>query len=324
MVNYWPYQQGIYLNHEVAYLFANIRQKFHKNLSNNSQDSLYIDILNGFVKHKLFSIVLIELEILVLDLIELNLNFKDIKILQGKILYDLLQKVIVHFFIEFGIHDYSIILINTKKYLYLKVVFLECKWLLENLLIYIIFGSIYINDYLFAFDHKYTPTKHVEVLLENLLVQISNLVVFIILENMKSLSNIIKFLKDNHLCNSSYISIRSLAVFRNNLLYQNLLYFYAIQPKYIYTNRCKVWLISRQGLITSYIYTYRLADFISLSPLQLVIVTLIEIQDFIIPKFEHFLLVFLRLIFYILINILGNGIMFFLRFLILFIDNLPK
>nr|YP_010198907.1 hypothetical protein LK147_pgp184 [Hydropuntia urvillei]UAD88356.1 hypothetical protein [Hydropuntia urvillei] len=323
MVNYWPYKQGMYLNHEVAYLFNHVKQKFHKNLSNNSKDYLYIDILNGFVKFKLLSIVLIELEILILDLVELNLSFQDIKVLKDKILYDLLQKVIVHFFMEFSISGYSIVF-NRIKYFHVKVVLLESKWLLENLLTYLIFGSMYIDSYLFAFDQKCTPIRHVEILLENLTIQISNLAIIMIFENMKSLSSIIKFLKDNKLCDESYTSIRSLASFKNNLVYQNLLYLYITQPKYIYANRYKVWLISPQGLITKYIYTYRLRDFILLSPLQLLIITVIELQDFVIPKFEKFLLVLVKLAFYLLTNILGNGVMFFIRIIILVINNLQK
>nr|YP_010196689.1 hypothetical protein LKZ11_pgp190 [Gracilaria cliftonii]UAD84493.1 hypothetical protein [Gracilaria cliftonii] len=324
MVNYWPYKQGICLNHEVAYLFAHIKQKFSKNLSNNTKDYLYIDILNNSVKHKLFSIVLVELEILVLDLVELNVSLHSIQILKDKIFYDLIQKVVAHFLIECGVDSASIILIQSKRYTYLQVTLLEYKWLLENLLTYLIFGSMYINNYIFAFDQKYTPIKHVEILLENVMIQVSNLAIFMILENLKSLSNIITFLKKNKLCNISYISIRSLASFRNNLFYQNLLYLYVIQPKYIYSNRYKVCLISHQGLIARYIYAYRLEEFIQLSYLQLIIITLIELQDFMIPKFERFLFVLVKLLLYIFINVLGNGIMFFIRIIILGIDNLQR
>nr|UAD87119.1 hypothetical protein [Gracilaria pacifica] len=324
MVNHWPYKQGISLNHEVAYLFAHIRQKFNKSLSNNTKDYLYIDILNNSVKHKLFSIVLVELEILVLDLVELNVTLEGIQILKDKIFYDLIQKVVARFLIEFAVNSPSIILIQSKRYYYLQVTLLEYKWLLENLLTYLIFGSMYVDNYIFAFDQQHTPIKHVELLLENVMIQVSNLAVFMILENLKSLSNIITFLKKNKLCNSSYISIRSLASFRNNLFYQNLLYLYIIQPKYIYSNRYKVWLVGHKGLITRYIYAYRLDDFIQLSYLQLIIITLIELQDFIIPKFEKFVLVLVKLILYVFIYILGNGIMFLVRIIILGIDNLPK
>nr|YP_010198528.1 hypothetical protein LK037_pgp161 [Gracilaria pacifica]UAD86944.1 hypothetical protein [Gracilaria pacifica] len=324
MVNYWPYKQGISLNHEVAYLFAHIRQKFNENLSNNTKDYLYIDILNNSVKHKLFSIVLVELEILVLDLVELNVTLEGIQILKDKIFYDLIQKVVARFLIEFAVNSPFVILIQSKRYYYLQVTLLEYKWLLENLLTYLIFGSMYIDNYIFAFDQKHTPIKHVEILLENVMIQISNLAVFMILENLKSLSNIITFLKKNKLCNSSYISIRSLASFRNNLFYQNLSYLYIIQPKYIYSNRYKVWLVGHKGLVTRYIYAYRLDDFIQLSYLQLIIITLIELQDFIIPKCEKFVLVLVKLILYVFIYILGNGIMFLVRIIILGIDNLPK
>nr|YP_009244539.1 hypothetical protein Gchil_131 [Agarophyton chilense]AMK96781.1 hypothetical protein Gchil_131 [Agarophyton chilense]ASP44676.1 hypothetical protein [Agarophyton chilense]UAD84289.1 hypothetical protein [Agarophyton chilense] len=324
MVNYWPYKQGIDLNHEVAYLFAYIRQKCQSNLSNKTKDYLYIDLLNNSVKHRLFSIVLVELEVLVLDLIELNLSCHGIQVLKDKILYDLIQKVIANFLIDLDANSFYVVLTEIKRYPYLKFLLLEYKWLLENLLIYLIFGSMHIKNYIFAFDRKCTPIKHVAILLENLMIQISNLAIFMILENLKSLSNIIVFLKKYQLCNGSYLSIRSLAALRNNLFYQNLLYLYIFRPKCIYSNRYKIWLISSKGLVTKYIYVSRLEDFIQLSYLQLIIITLVELQDFIIPKCERILVVLAQLILYVFINILGNGITFLVRTIILGIDNLQK
>nr|YP_009509196.1 hypothetical protein [Gracilaria vermiculophylla]AXI96846.1 hypothetical protein [Gracilaria vermiculophylla]QXU75060.1 hypothetical protein [Gracilaria vermiculophylla]WDZ67915.1 hypothetical protein [Gracilaria vermiculophylla] len=324
MVNYWPYKQGIYLNHEVAYLFVYIRQKCHENLSNNTKNYLYIDILNNSIKYKLFSVVLIELEVLVLDLVELNLSFKSIRLLKDKILYDLIQKVIANFLIDLDASISPLILIDISRYSYLKFILLEYKWSLETILTYLIFGSIYIDSYVFAFDARSTPIKHVEILLESFMIQISNLAIFMILENMKSLSNIIIFLKKYKLSNASYVSIRSLAALRNNLFYQNLLYLYIFQPKYVYSNSYKVWLISSKGLVTKCIYASRLEDFTQLSYLQLIIITLIELQDFIVPKCKKLLLVLVKLILYIFINILGNGIIGLVRIIILGIDNLQK
>nr|YP_009237882.1 Ycf55 [Gracilariopsis lemaneiformis]YP_009294717.1 hypothetical protein Gch_118 [Gracilariopsis chorda]AJO68363.1 hypothetical protein [Gracilariopsis lemaneiformis]AML79961.1 Ycf55 [Gracilariopsis lemaneiformis]AOM66977.1 hypothetical protein Gch_118 [Gracilariopsis chorda] len=324
MVKYWPCKQGMYLNHEVAHLFAYVKQKFNGDLSNRTNDNLYIDILNNSVKYRLFSIILVELEILILDLIELNLSIKTIKRLNYKILYDLIQKIIAHFLVEFHFNDYPIILIKGQQYSYLQIILVEYKWLLESLLIYLIFGSMYIDNDAFVFDAQYTPIKHVAILLENLVIQVSNLVIFTILENLKSLSNIAIFLKNNKLCNVTCISIRSLAVFRNSLVCQNWIYLYIIQPKYIYSSRYKVWLISSKGLVTKYIYAYRLDDFIALSRPKLILVTLIELQDLIIPKLEKFLLIFIKLILYIFINVLGNGIVIFIRMIMLGIDNWLK
>nr|YP_009511377.1 hypothetical protein [Gracilariopsis mclachlanii]AXI97254.1 hypothetical protein [Gracilariopsis mclachlanii] len=324
MVKYWPCKQGMSLNHEVAHLFAYIKQKFNGSLSNRTNDNLYIDILNNSVKYRLFSIILVELEILILDLIELNLSIKTIKRLNYKILYDLIQKVVAHFLVEFHVNNYPIILIKGQQYSYLQIILAEYKWLLESLLIYLVFGSMYIDDDIFVFDPKYTPVNHIAILLENLVIQVSNLVIFMILENLKSLSNIAIFLKNNQLCNVSYISIRSLAVFRNSLICQNWIYLYIIQPKYIYSSRYKVWLISSKGLVTKYIYVDRLDDFIKLSRPKLILVALIELQDLVIPQFEKFLLIFIKLILYILVNVFGNGIVIFIRIIRLVIDNWLK
>uniref|UniRef100_UPI0030034F31 Ycf55 n=1 Tax=Anunuuluaehu liula TaxID=3049639 RepID=UPI0030034F31 len=311
MIKYWPREQGIDLNSEVAHLFFNTRQKFSYNLLNRANDSLYVDLLDNAARDKLFCIVLLELEILILDIVELDLSLKNIKILNYKILYDLIQKSLQHFLSK--LDEVKYIILENKESNYLQFVLSEHQLLLEYLLVYLIFGSSYIDYNVFAFDNINTPKEHVSILLENLIIQISDLVIFTIFENIKSLSEITSFIKNNQLCNTSYVSIRSIAFFRNNLIIQNLKHLYFSQPKAIYSSRYKVWLISSNGIVTKYISISRLDDLSKLSPIQTFFIFFIEIQDIIIPHLENFLLILSKVILYILINFLGNSVVFFIR-----------
>nr|YP_009295865.1 hypothetical protein Schim_119 [Schimmelmannia schousboei]AOM64800.1 hypothetical protein Schim_119 [Schimmelmannia schousboei] len=315
MMKYWPYKSGITLNNEVAYLFFATRQKFLSNLSNTTNSSLYIDILDNSNKSKLFQIILTELEILILDIVELDLNSQNLRSLNHKILYDLIQKVSKIFFIKLN-NSYNLISVldhHEGNLYYFKIVSLEHKLLLGNLLIYLIFGSAHINESQFAFNNQNTPKEHVALLLENLIIQVSNLVIYVILENIKSLPQIAYFLRDNQLCNSIYVSTRSIAFFRNSLMFQSFFNLYIYQPKAIYSSRYKVWLIGSNGLVTRYIYTLRLDDFTRLSRLKLMFLFCLEIQDIIIPNLEKFILVLGKVLLYIFINIVGNSAILFVR-----------
>lgn len=324
MIKYWPHRQSIELNHEVALLFAQTKNKFASNLlENTTNDLLSIDIIDNHNKSKIFHCVLKELEILILDIIELDLNIENIKLLNHKMLYDLIEKTLLQF-----ISNDKILkeVFQFKKNISYNsdITFFEHKLLLENVLIYLVFGSNYIQDKIFAFDNLKTPQKHVSILLENLVIQTSNFALIQIIEETYSLSELISFLIDNNLCNSSYLSIRSIALFRNNLIIQNLKYRYINQPRAIYGARYKVWLLGFNGLICKYIYTSRLEDLPKLSKPKLIFIILIELQDIILPKLEQLLLILGKIILYVLINIVGTSIVFLIRTIISGLQNKNK
>nr|QCI07336.1 hypothetical protein [Leiomenia cribrosa] len=320
MIKYWPYKQGIDLNNEVANLFFSTRQKFSYALLNKTNNLLCIDILDNYGRSVLFSVILMELEKLILDIIELDLNLKNIKQLNSKILYDLMQKSLDKFSSKFNFIDN--INIYIKKNRYLKNILFENKLLLEYMLTYFIFGSYYIENNIFAFDNILTPKEHVAILFENLVIQISNIVMFLILENMSSLINIANFIHKNKLCNYSYLSIRSIALFRNSLFLQNLIDIYINKPKQIYSSRHKVLLLSANGILSKYIYISRYNDFIALSKFQLVFIFLIEVQDLLIPQIERFLLILTKVILYIIINFIGNSAIFCIRVILSSFNNI--
>nr|YP_010985869.1 hypothetical protein RMF00_pgp150 [Grateloupia asiatica]WOL36787.1 hypothetical protein [Grateloupia asiatica] len=313
MVEYWPNKQGIQLNNEVARLFLTTKKKFSHNLVNTTHTQLYIDILDNSSRHKLFSTILTQLELLILDIIELDLSTNHIKLLNYKILCDLNQKSLNSFITMLELKNNSIKFIDQPEYFYSRRLLLEHRLILEHLLIYLTFGSSYVSCQSFAFNNQKTPRKHVAILLENLIIQVGNSVIFMVFESLKSLSNIIDFFIHNQLCNSIFMSTRSLALFHNNLIWQNIIYFYITQPRIIYNGRYQIWLINSSGIDTKYIHISRLNDLPKLSTPKLLSIFLIEIQDLILPKIEKFLLVLSKILLYILIHILGNSAIFIIR-----------
>nr|QCI08495.1 hypothetical protein [Spermothamnion repens] len=318
MIKYWPKKPGIKLNNAVVNLFIETNKKIRNNLYNKTSKPLYIDILDNINKFKLFTAITKELEIMLLDIIELNINIETLKQVQYKILCNLINNSGIKFLKKIN-NDYSkSIDINHH-----KIEIEELNLLIEPLLIYLLFGSSYINtkDYLFTFKKYKTPIKHVIILFENFLIKISNLIISTIFNNLKALNKIIDFLQTNNLCSHNYISARSLALFINQLILENYIYMYIYQPRAIYNSRYQVWIFSSKGIITKYIYIIRLQELSRISTNKYLILFLIEILDIIIPKIEKLIFNIIRYTLYLLINILSNSILFIVRTMIIYIKN---
>jgi Protein of unknown function (DUF3685) len=281
MIKYWPEKQGINLNNEVVNLFRYAYSKLDTNLHNNTSWILSIDIINIKVKRQLFKAILYELEVLVLDIIELNLTLEELQTLTKKITIDLIKKSIDNFYLLTQVQSSNLSQSHKLER------FCDFNLFIDNLLIYLIFGSNTLNSNKTLFSEVNVPTKYIEILLDNLVVQVSNIVFLHCITHQLSLSSLLVFLISNNLCNDTYISIKSLATFRNNLNWQDLIDYYLIQPKIVYNNRYKVWLLTPEGLSCKYIYACRENDFFKLSNLQLIIIVLLELQDFLFPKINN-------------------------------------
>ena len=299
---FWPNEQSITLNLEVAKLFRQTYKKLAINLNNTTKQILPTDILNQYIKHKLLTNILIELEIIILDIIELNLRKEEIKNLFGKITYNLIYKIIKRIIYYEKIK--AIDPISQFNCNYNQLFFEDNRCITENLFIYLIFGSNDIEHKIFTFDTRKTPKYHVKVLFENFIIQISNAVVFNFLENHKSLKKIYKILIEKDLCNKNYKSIRNISKFQNNLYSYNWFNKYIFFPQNIYCNQYKVWLFSSKGLIYKYIYSNRYLNYLKLSESQIGSIMYLEVQDYLIPKINYLIRLLGKLIIYLILDII--------------------
>nr|QCI04531.1 hypothetical protein [Apoglossum ruscifolium] len=270
-------------------------------------------------------IILKELEKIILDIIELNLNKAHLKQLNYKIFDDFITKVSKHFTseinntnnIKFNRLERNKSIYNNNDYYY--SILLEYKFLLNNILTYLIFGSIDIDETIFMFNKFYTPYNHVQILFENFILQISNYVINYIFNQFSCLSDIIKFLQINEICSYSYISIRSIALYFNNLNWQNLVYLHIYQPKSIYSANYRVSLLSSKGMITKHIYLSRLENLNQLSKIKIILLFMLETKDIIIPKIEKLLIITTKYLIYIFINLFSNIIILAIRIILSYI-----
>lgn len=284
MTQYWPSEQGVLLNKKVAYLFNKIYLKFNYCLYNNTKTLLSFDIINLQTKKELFKIIILELEILVLDIIDLNLNLSDIQVLSSKLFIDLINKSI-HSFCDYVLNiKYNLYNFHYQNNLLQNTFVLDKHLILEDLLVYLIFGNSIHNQNNDNYLYNKIPQQYIEVLLDNCIIQIGHIVFYQFILNNKSLFKLFKFLTYNKLHHDKYISVKSLTGFKNNLIWQQIIYYYLIQPKAIYNNYYIVWFFDTQGLLYKYIYTYRTSDAKHLSSIQMIVISILELQDFLYPK----------------------------------------
>lgn len=312
MIKYWPTKQSIKLNNAVVDLFIETEHKLIYDLSNKTNYYLYTDILNNIGKNKLFYVILNEFKQLILELIEANLNERDLKKLNKNIMHIFTEKIYKNFLSSLN-NKYQ----KEQKIYKKKLNYIENYYLIESLIIYLVLGSSAIDQNIFLFDRSYTPYKHVQILFENFLIQISNITICRLFNKRVIIYNVNNTLR--YIYNKAYISNRSIALLINNLVWQNFLYSYIDEPQYIYNERNRIWLISSKGIINKYIYTNRVQEIKKFTKFRIFFLLLLEIKDILIPKIEKFLVLIGQYIIYLSLNLLSNIIIIFIKIIIFYL-----
>ena len=305
---YWPKDLNENLDHYIAYLFCQTRSKITLNLVNQSQRVLALNLIVVQKKKQLLTLVLQEFEVLLLDIIELDLNVTEISILRNKLLYDLIYKSCQQFVNNIlGLKQNFSINICTKD-LYLLALLKDSKVNFENLVNYLLFGSQ---------GNIIISLNYVEFLLQNLILQISGIIVYLFLcktTTHKWFSRLRKSYQSTVIL-PSFESIRSLERLQNSITLQKLKYFYIDQPKDMYNSQYQISMLTSKGIIDKTIIINRTSEFRNLSYVQLFIPNLIEIKDFITPQIKNMIIGTSQILIHICINIFNN--LFYFVFYIL-------
>nr|YP_010851537.1 hypothetical protein Ycf55 [Echinothamnion hystrix]WGH14526.1 hypothetical protein Ycf55 [Echinothamnion hystrix] len=311
-IQYWPNRPSINLNNAVVNLFIETEKKLMLRTNNRSHQYLYLDILNTITRNQLLKSILHQFKELILDIIEINLNNTMIIKLHKKIRVIFIDRVSNEFLIKLKCH-YAID--NNNKFND------NNNNLTDYLLIYLIFGSSYIENNVFLFETLYTPYNHVKILLENFIIQIGNIIIKNLIYNLNNSPNINKFLKQQSVCNKLYTSNRSIILFLNNLKWQDLVQSYIYDIKSFYNERQKVWIISSEGMITKYIYLSKEKKIQSLNQIKIIFIFWLEMKDLLIPKAEKFIVQIAKYFLYCSINLFSNLILILIRIIVFYLSQ---
>ncbi len=310
-IKYWPNQPSMNLNNAVVELFLATEKKILLKRYNNSNKYLYIDILNILTQNELLQTILYELKELILDIIEINLTAETIITIKNKICIILINRVSTKFLLKINKNYLS-------KDFRIKN---NNNYLLDYLLIYLIFGGSYIKDNTFLFENMYTPYNHVKILLENFIIETSNIVVKNLIHNLNHSTNINKVLNEQKICNKLYSSKRSVTLFINNLKLQETIDLYIYDVKALYNERKKIYIINSKNIKLKYIYVSKIDIVKELNQIQILFILWLEIKDLIIPKIEKFIIQIIKYFFYCSINLFSNLILIMIRITVLYLNK---
>nr|AIA21233.1 hypothetical protein [Pyropia kanakaensis] len=252
--------------------------KINRKLTNCSQEVLIFDVFRTEVKRNLLKIILTELENILLEIYNSNLDLNDITTLTENILIDLFYRCVKRFCRLYEL-DYNNICQNIND---LRYLIYDYKMLLQILIIQLLFGSSHTVNKTFNLFTSNMPIKQVEVFLENYLIQVSNIIAHMLVQNFDTVHET----NASHLCNVKFLSDRKLEKLKNNLIWNTLINNYVEHPRAIYESRYKVWGFYQEGLNCRYIYACRSNELYALSSMQILIIFLLEIQDFFVPKIK--------------------------------------
>ncbi len=310
-IRYWPNQPSINLNNAVVELFIETEKKLLFTQHNSSNKYLYIDILNNFTKSELLNIILYELKELILDIIEINLKPNTIATIKTKISTVLVTRVSNKFLSKFN-HNNLKLNLNIRD---------KNSYLIEYLLTYLIFGASHIQKNIFLFETPYTPYNHVKILLEDFIIETSNIVIKQLIYTLNNSNNITVILNQQKICNKLYSSKRSITLFLNNLRIQHIIDLYINDIKSLYNERRKVWTISSGNINIQYIYLSNKKTIEELNKFQIFFVLWLEIKDLIIPKFEKFVVQIIKYLLYCSIIFFSNLILVLIKIIVMYLNK---
>lgn len=306
MIKYWPKRQSISLNLAVSHIFTQTYQKITLNLHNKTHERIPLDAFSECTKKQLLLELLTEIEILVVDIVELNLSARELKQLNYQILLHLINATAKRLLCFLKAQKFNFSISFCSKYN--QLFFQEHTDGANILLTYLIFGSESIEDSLFDFKSNKTPVYHIKALLENMLIQTCNTIVFNFIESNSLIRRLQYFAHDQNKIHYSHQSIRQISNFKNNLISQSLISFYIYYPQNIYCGKYSIYLLSVQGIIQKYIRFNRSLSYVKLSNCQLGSIIYLEIKDFINPKINQLVALFGKLIIYIFAEIISKNL----------------
>lgn len=280
-------------------VFARLQYKINFDLNNTSSFLLATDLLRDNSKRRLFKIVATNVECVFLDLLNKDV---DINSRSGRIIFFSLIKRTTQEFLT-GCYGSSINVHSNviKESSYSKFILKDEKLLLSVAIQVLrsedskLFRSLFVPIYNRAYD------SFIEALLDNLIVEITNAVMFIIVNEFSFIYEVRK-----NFYRSNFLSLRNVERFRNNLSWQTRLKQFVKRPSDIYNSQQGIWVIRTTGIYYRVIYANRSTDLTHLRNLSLLTLIGIETKDFLVSRLDETIYLFGNSIRYTLTSVVGQ------------------
>jgi len=282
-------------------IFARLQYKINFDINNTSSFLLATDLLRDNSKRRLFKIVAVNVENAFLELLNNDLPLTSKK--GQSIFFSLIKQTTQDFLM--GCYGFKIPVDSSviKESFYTKLLIADEKILLSVPLQILgtedskLFRSIFVPIYNKAYD------SFIEALLDNLIVEVTNAVMFIIITEFSSIYEVRK-----NFYRSNFLSLRNVERFRNNLSWQNRVKGYVKRPADIYNSQQGIWIIRTTGIYYRVIYANRATDLLKLRRFSLGTLIVIETKDFLLSRIDEVVYFFGNTIRYTLTSVIGQVI----------------
>ncbi len=284
-------------------IFSKVLYKTNFSNKKGNQVLLGIDILKDDVKKELLALAVLRLEEFFVKLAT-QPDYSNFLQKNGKALFfDCIKKVCEDFLTKKYGYKVAINIASLKNSLYVKNTLRDTEILFKVPFYSLmdpnssVFRSVYYPIYNSA------SGSFLEALVDNLILEISNCVVYFSLVNFSSV-----YAFRQILYRSKFLSLRNLERFKNNLNWQLYIKSYIQRPINLYNNRYEIYILKTTGIYCRTIYANRTKELMSLKNLSLLTIVFIEIGDFITSRFDEAVFVISKSIRYTLTSVLGQVI----------------
>jgi hypothetical protein len=283
-------------------IFARLLYKLNFSLNNKSDSLLGLDILRDSVKRDLLFITCLTLEKEIITLINADFQLIKKKHLKKRLL-DLIRQVSEMFLVNYYGRSIKINSKMLNRCLYKTLIIEDLQILFQTPLQSLIDPECKIFRATFAPIYNNATDSFLEALFENLIIEISNSVIFISINEFSDIYDV-----RQSLYRSNFLSIRNLERFKNNFIWQTTITATIKRPNNIYNSRYGLWIVRSTGIYYKMIYANRSEELVQLRKVPLVTVTLIELLDFTSSRFDEIFYTIGNSLRYTLTSVVGQVI----------------
>lgn len=249
-----------------------------------------------------------------LKTVALNIEKKFLEIIKNKsfsatnsntsvILFDILKLSTETFLTKYYGYSFRLEPEVIKNYLYIQTICEDADIILGLPLISLTDNQSSLFKSTFTPIYSLATNQLLEVLLDNLVMEISNCVMRIIINDFSLVSDI-----RQSWYRSNFLSIRNVERFKNNLAWQDRTKYYVRRPKNLYNSEYGIWVIRSNGIYYRTIYANRINELLTLNNKALIIVNYIEFQDFLLSRLDEILFLASKSTRYFFTSIIGQVI----------------
>jgi hypothetical protein len=287
---------------QTSELFINLYQKISSSLTNNSKFLIGTDLLREEIRRDLLRTVTITVEKKFLKILEGETSSIKNKSSEA-ILFDIIKSSTETFLTKYYGSRFRIDSEILKNYIYVQTICEDSKILLALPLISLTNNQSSVFKSTFTPIYNLATNQLLEVLLDNLIIEVSNCVMRIIINEFSLVSDI-----RQRWYRSNFLSIRNIERFKNNLAWQDRIKYYVRRPKNLYNSEYGIWVIRSNGIYYRTIYANRINELLTLNSKALLIVNYIEFQDFLLSRLDEVLFLVSKSSRYFLTSIIGQVI----------------